>query len=157
MFASTIADNTPTVTLFQWYRRVPPGEDPGWSILQLAPVVQLQLRTGGPSKRRILLQGTRKSPGTSASTHNVCELPAARTARCHRLVRVGGRKTKEPIACAVAATGSWKSCACPSAALSQHGHQARDEGHMPSTWICASEQRVVRPPQIKVSAKYESW
>ena len=54
-------------------------------------------------------------------------------------------------------TGSWKSYACPSAALSQHGDQVRDGGHMQNTWICASEQRVVRPPQMKVSAKYESW
>ena len=37
---------------------------------------------------------------TSASTPNVCELPAARTARSHLFVRVGGRKTKELIACA---------------------------------------------------------
>ena len=41
-----------------------------------------------------------KSPGTSASTSTVCELPAALTARCHLFVRVGGRKTKDPIACA---------------------------------------------------------
>ena len=37
---------------------------------------------------------------TSASTSTVCELPAARTARSHLFERVGGRKTKEPIACA---------------------------------------------------------
>ena len=62
---------------------------------------------------------------------------------------VGGKpKSRSPAP--IAATGSWKKCACPSAALSQHGHQARDEGHMPSTWICASEQRVVRPQQIPI-------
>ena len=37
---------------------------------------------------------------TSASTPTVCELPAALTARCHLFVRVGGRTTKDPIACA---------------------------------------------------------
>ena len=37
---------------------------------------------------------------TRASTPNVCELPAARTARSHHLARVGGGRTKEPVACA---------------------------------------------------------
>ena len=100
MFASTTADNTPTVTLnsmVDW--RVPPGEDPGWSILQLAPVVQLQLRMGGPSKRRILLQGTRKSPEL-VPAHQLCANSLLRAQCAATSLKGGWEETKEPIACA---------------------------------------------------------
>ena len=95
----------------------------------------------GRRKRRILLQGTRKAP-ERVPAHTMCanSLPRALRAATSLNGWVGGRpKSRSPAP--IAATGSWKSCACPSAALSQHGDQAREWAYAEHLDLC---QRTAR-------------
>ena len=108
--------------MVEW--RVPPGEDPGWSRLHpQCNRVREGRRNGGSCSKA--LEITRKE-----CQHIDCvRTPCCAYSALPPLCKGGWEENQRPDRLRLSqATGSWKSCACPSAALSQHGDQARDGG-----------------------------